>query len=185
MLVGGRWFPTASHLWGSLWLQETGGLEVIATSGRQGRGGGGAWCCIKWAESSTLSPTPVNSEGQYQHQTSPWNPGGAFGWQHHSSASPSVPSCSLSGASTVVGSQERSVTNVWQSHLHLRVGFVGTPNHSSWCQESSKEQMLRCNFRAGSCAAWLGDEADYWKVNQVLSQVAAAGPDVIVFARVE
>lgn len=130
-------------------------------------------------------PAQGSSERPSLLQISPWNPGSLSLGRHRSSASPSVQSRFLSVSSTLVHSQEQSLTNVWQTHLHLRVCFVGKPNHGSWCQECSKEQMLTQDFRAGSSAAWLEDAADYWKVYQGVIQVAAPEPDVIVFARVE
>lgn len=79
----------------------------------------------------------------------PWNAGRLLLGRRHSSASPSVQSCFLSISSTLVGSQGHSLTNVWQTHLHLRACFVGRPNRGSQCQECSKEQMLILDFRAG------------------------------------
>ena len=77
--------------------------------------------CTQWPIGPALLP---NSKR-------PWNAGRLLLGRRHSSASPSVQSCFLSISSTLVGSQGHSLTNVWQTHLHLRACFVGRPNRGS------------------------------------------------------
>lgn len=97
----------------------------------------------------SLAPSDPSAQPLLPSSKRPWNTGRLLLGCCHSSVSPSVQSCFLSISSKLVGSQEHSLTNVWQTNLHLRVCFVGKPNRGSQCQEYSKEQMLIWDFRAG------------------------------------